>query len=352
MKHRLHLRQVVLHLDAAVLSRDVVVDDPAAQRTRTIERVERDEVLETLRLGLAQRVAHARALELEDAVGLAVLEDLVALRIVERNVHQIDDVAGRLLDVLDGVVEQRQRAETEKVHLQQTDPLDLLHRPLRRDLAVVLLAPVEGHELGQRFRRDHDAGGVDGRVTRHAFEPLRDFEQLVDARVVLLEIGERRHVLERQVERHVELARNQVGDPVHVGDRHLHDAADVAHGRLRLHRAERDDLRDVLAPVLLGDVGDDLAAAALAEVDVDIRQRDALRIQEPLEVQVEMQRIDVGDLHRIGDQAARRRPAARADRNALLARMPDEVPDDQEIPGVVHPPDQLDLVGRGGFRSR
>jgi hypothetical protein len=75
-------------------------------------------------------------------------------------------------------------------------------------------------------------------------------------------------------------------------------AADVAHGGARLHGAERDDLRDVLAAVLLGDVGDDFAAPALAEVDVDIRQRDALRVEEALEVQIEVQRIDVRDPER------------------------------------------------------
>ena len=79
-EERLHLRQVVLHVDPAVLSRDVVVHDAAAKRTGPIERVERDQVLETLRFGLTQRVAHPRAFELEDTVRLAVLEELVALR--------------------------------------------------------------------------------------------------------------------------------------------------------------------------------------------------------------------------------------------------------------------------------
>jgi hypothetical protein len=83
--------------------------------------------------------------------------------------------------------------------------------------------------------------------------------------------------------------------PIDFANRHLHDAADVAHDGLGLHRAEGDDLGDVLAAVLLGDVRDDLAAAALAEVDVDIRQRDAFGIEEALEVQIEVQRIDVGD---------------------------------------------------------
>ena len=129
-------------------------------------------------------------------------------------------------------------------------------------------------------------------------------------------------------------------------DRHLHHAADVADGGARLHRAERDDLRDVLAAVLLRDVGDDLAAAPFAEVDVDIGQRHALGIQEALEVQVEVQRIDVRDPQAVRDQAAGRRSAAGADRDALLARVADEVPDDQEVARVFHPPDQVDLVGQ------
>ena len=55
-----------------------------------IERVQRDQVVEPLRLGLAQDVAHAAALELEDAVGLPVLEDLIGLRIVERHVVDVE----------------------------------------------------------------------------------------------------------------------------------------------------------------------------------------------------------------------------------------------------------------------
>ena len=59
---RLELRVLVLDLDAAVLALDVVVDDPGPQRAGPIERVQGDQVVEALRLGLAQRLAHARAI--------------------------------------------------------------------------------------------------------------------------------------------------------------------------------------------------------------------------------------------------------------------------------------------------
>ena len=169
-------------------------------------------------------------------------------------------------------------------------------------------------------------------------------EQLLDLRVALLHLPQRLALLERLVERHVERRRDLLGDLVDVGERHLEHAADVAHDRLRLHRAEGDDLRDVLAAVLPRDVLDHLAAAPLAEVDVDIRQRHALGVEEPLEDEIEVERIDVGDPHAVGDQAAGRRPAARPDRNPLLARVADEVPHDQEVPGYFICLDHVELV--------
>ena len=44
-----------------------------------------------------------------------------------------------------------------------------------------------------------------------------------------------------------------------------------------------------------------------AEVDVDIGHADTLGIEEALEQQAILQRIDVGDLHGAADQAAGRR---------------------------------------------
>jgi hypothetical protein len=135
-----------------------------------------------------------------------------------------------------------------------------------------------------------------------------------------------------------------LGNAIDVRVRHVHDAADVADDRLGLHGAERDDLRDVLAAVFLRHVGDHFAAAALAEVDVDIRQRHAFRIEEAFENQVVVKRIDVGDAQGPCGQAAGRGPTPRPHRNPLLPRVADEIPDDHEVPGVPHLLDHRDLV--------
>ena len=56
--------------------------------------------------------------------------------------------------------------------------------------------------------------------------------------------------------------------------------------------------------VLLPHVLDDLAAAPLAEVDVDVGHRDAVGVQEALEEEVVAQRVDVRDPERPGDERA------------------------------------------------
>src|ERR1035441_4526777 len=80
-----------------------------------------------------------------------------------------------------------------------------------------------------------------------------------------------------------------------------------------------------------------------AEVDVDIGHADALWIEEALEQQTVLQRIDVGDLHGVADQAAGRRSTSRTYRNTDGFRIADEVPDDEEVARDLHLPDHETL---------
>ena len=186
-------------------------------------------------------------------------------------------------------------------------------------------------------------------MPRHTLEPARDAQELLHLRIGLLHLPQRLALVERLVQRHVERGRDLLGHPVDVGVRHLEDTPHVPYDGFRLHRPERDDLRHVLASVLLRHVVDHFAAAPLAEIDVDVGHRHAFRVEEPLEDEVELQRIHVGDAQAVRDQASRGGSTARTDRNAALTRVPDEVPDDQEVPGVLHPLDHLDLVREAGF---
>ena len=103
---------------------------------------------------------------------------------------------------------------------------------------------------------------------------------------------------------------------------------------------------DPALAVLVAHVADHLVAAVLAEVDVEVRHRHALGVEEALEQQAEAQRVEVGDRERPGDHRAGARAAARPDRDAARLGPLDEVGDDQEVAGEPHAGDHVELVGR------
>src|SRR3546814_16628941 len=71
----------VLHLRAPVLALDEVRDQ--VHRPRPEQRVQRDQVLEPIRLRALEQLAHAARLELEHRDGVAAGEQLVGGRVVE-----------------------------------------------------------------------------------------------------------------------------------------------------------------------------------------------------------------------------------------------------------------------------
>jgi len=138
--------------------------------------------------------------------------------------------------------------------------------------------------------------------------------------------------------------RHHLGQPIDLAVRHAQHAAGVAQHGLGCHRAVGDDLADAVAAVLARHVIDHLVAAIHAEVDVEVGHRHAFGIEEALEQQVELQRIQIGDLQRPGDQRAGAGTTARADRNAIVLAPADEVRNDQEVAGEAHLDDDVQLA--------
>ena len=330
-----------LALLAAVL--DVAELRDVLHRAGAVERDERDDVLDAGGLELAERGAHARALHLEhrDRVGGGV--DLVGLRVVERDRPDVEADAARLQEV-DGVLDHRQRLQAEKVELHQPRFLDPLHVELGRRHVRARVA-VERHQLVERPVADDDASGVGRGVAQQALDGAGDLEQPGDLRLAAGLLAQPRLVGERLLDRDGLHAfdRDQLGEPVDLAVGHLQHAADVADRGLGQERAEGDDLRDAVAAVALLDVGDHLLAAVHAEVDVEVRHRDAVGVQEPLEEQAVAQRVEVGDGERVGDERARAGAAAGADGDVARLGPLDEVGDDEEVAGEAHALDDAEL---------
>ncbi len=187
----------------------------------------------------------------------------------------------------DGKVEHGQRLQAEEVELHQPGLLDPLHVELGDRHARARIA-VERHQLVERPVADDDAGGMGRGVAVEALRASGDVEQPVDHRLVARRAppaaaARRRSPCQRH--RVGRVLRHQLGEPVDLAVGHLQHAADVAQHGARLQRAEGDDLRDLVGAVFLLDVADHLVAPVLAEVDVEVRHRHAVGIEEALEEQ-------------------------------------------------------------------
>ena len=149
------------------------------------------------------------------------------------------------------------------------------------------------------------------------------------------------HVAQRGPDR---LVGDELGELVGVGVGVLVDPARVPDGGLRADGPERDDLGDVLVPaVLVRDVAHHLGAPRDREVYVHVRHVDAVGVQEALEEQGVLQRVEVRYLQRVGDDGAGRRAAPGPDGDLPVLGVLDEVPDDEEVVGEAHLPDGLEL---------
>ena len=254
----------------------------------------------------------------------------------------------RLRQQRDRGLQHGERLEAEEVELHQPRLLDPFHVELG-DRHQRFRIAVERHHLGERPLADHDAGGVGRGVAVQPFELAarcrrRGATTGSLSRAACSRGSSSMALAERdRVER---ILRHQLAELVDLAIRHLQHAADVAQHAARLQGAEGDDLRDPLVAVALLHVVDDLVAPVLAEVDVEIRHRHALGIEEALEQEPEPHRIEIGDGERIGDERARARAASRPDRDALRLRPLDEVGDDEEVAGILHAFDHLELEGQ------
>ena len=340
---RLELGMDVVGLLHAVLARAIGRD--VGHRAGPVERDQRDDVLEAVRPHVEQRAPHALTFQLEDAHRLGARQHGVGFFVVERDRRKID-LDPALAQQRHRRLQHRQRLEAEKVELHQARLLDPFHVELGHRHVRFRIA-VERHHLGQRPLADDDAGGVGRGVAVQPFELLRDVEGARDHRIAVARRLQARLVLDRAAERDgiERVLRHELAEFVDLAVRHLQHAADVAQHAARLQGAEGDDLRHPVAAVALLHVADDLVAAVLAEVDVEIGHRHALGIEKALEQEPETDRIEIGDGERVGDERAGARAAPRPDRNAMRLRPLDEVGDDQEVAGIFHAFDHVELEG-------
>ena len=209
---------------------------------------------------------------------------------------------------------------------------------------------VERAKISEPAGRNQHAAGVHANIARQVFQSAGQIEQLAHLFFILdafLQLGFRLNRL-GQRQRFILFKRNQFGKLVAEGIGQVEHAPDVADDRFGRHRPESGNLRNGVFAVFFAHVFDDASAFILTKIDVEVRHRHALRVEEALKQQGVAQRIQIGDADGEGHERTCARAAPRPDGDVIFFTPVDEVGHDQEVAGEAHFDDGLDLGAQAG----
>ena len=200
---------------------------------------------------------------------------------------------------------------------------------------------MQRHQLIERFGGDHDPGRMDAEGFVGSLNAHRQVDPMAHLLVVFVllakvgvggigadhfgQLGWLSPSYGDQFRQSVGFA---VGNVEHPGY--------ILEHRLGGHAVEGDDLGDFVFAVALGHIVDDLATAGDAEVRVDIRHRLAFWVEEALEQQSVLHRINGRDAQGPGHHRPRRRTPPRSHRYPLLPGKADVIPHHQKVGGKAH----------------
>ena len=231
-------------------------------------------------------------------------------RVVERDAGEVDRRAVGLRDLLDALLDGGEHPEPEQVDLEEAGVGAGVLVPLA-ELAARHRRGLHGHEVDQRPRRDHHPARVLGDVARQAGDLGREELERAPALRDELALGvrERGHLLG---DAGGVPAVGEPREPLELGLRQAERLADVADRAARAVGREARDERGVLVAVALGDGDDQLLADVAREVEVDVRDRGQLAVEEAAEREVVRDRVDVREAGQVADDRADRAAAAAA----------------------------------------
>ena len=321
-------------------------------RPRAVEGVQGNQVFQPRRLGVAQHALHAPAFKLEHGFGAALLEKLVGGLVVQRYVFVGEGLlAGVALhDEFARDFQNGERGQAQKVELDQADGFHVVFVVLAHGRVAAGLL-VERAKVGELAGGDEHAARVHADVARQALELLRHFHQGFHLFVLLDALAQQRlggygvflalglaqaggRVL--QADGLARLVGDEFADAVAKAVAHVQHAPHVTDGGARGHGAEGGDLADGFAPVFAFHVVNHAVAVGLAEVHVKVGHGHALGVQKALEQQLVLQRVQIGDLQRVGHQRASAGAAPRPHGAAVVLGPVDEVAHDEEVARKAH----------------
>ena len=233
------------------------------------------------------------------------------------------------------------------------------------DVTVVDGALLHRHDVYEGRGTDNHSAGVLGQVFGEAVQLGRQVDKVPPHRGVhpVPEFGKAQH-LGLQVAGVEEV--HPLGQLVHILGGKPQGLAQVPDGPLQLVGADHSGEGCMVPAPLLMDSLNQLLPDVAGEVQVDVRHRAHVVGEEPVEGEIELQRVYVGQADEIAHQHGHRRPPATARRTLLQGylhvaqaqfdhNLPghlDDVVIDEKKPGQVVPLQQPELLLQAGLHLR
>ena len=301
-----HDRYIVLDGLASLLTVDEVGD--VVHRSRSVEGVHGNQVLESAGLQLAQVLLHTGRFKLEGSDGTSVAVEFISGRVADGNLVDVEVKSSVLAYVFHGFLEDGQCLQPQEVHLDKSRVFDdrtfvLGDEHLLTSLLVV--GGAHGHPVGNVVAADNGTAGMYTRTAYVAFEHLGILQRIANQRVGRgfggLQLG---HVFYGvgQVELFVGyLVGYELGQTVGFGKRQLFHTGHVLDNQFGGHCTVGNDVCHFLLSVFLGYPAQHLSAAIIIEVHIDIGEGDTVRVQETLEQQVVLNGVNLGNAQAVGN---------------------------------------------------
>ena len=244
-----------------------------------------------------------------------------------------------LLDQGEALADAGEHAEAEHIDLEQPERIEIVLVPF--DEGAVLHGGVaDGHDLGQRPARQHEAADMLGEMAREAEQLLRELEAAREQRVGRIEACLADIFLRQGGVAQAPDGGGERGDGV-LGE--AQRLADLAHRRAAAIGDHGGGDAGAVAAVAAIDILDHLLAPLMLEIDVDVGRLFPLRRDEALEQKIDLGRVDIGDGEAVADGGVRRRAAPLAE-NVEVPRVMHDVVHGEEVARVVELLDQRELL--------
>ncbi len=283
---------------------------------------------------LLHKALHPPAFQLENAVCPAGADGGQHLGIIVVNMIYINMLSLDRRYKFHGVMDHRQRPQSQEIHFQKTQLFQGRHGKLGGYGTVA--ASGKRHKFIGGLRTDHHSRRMHGGVSGKPLQPFAHVNEPVHLFILPVQLAKLRIFFQRQINGNIQLSRYHLGNGIHKSIGKIHHTSHVTDHTLCRQRTERNNLHHLVRAVFAAHIINDLLPAVKAEVNVDIRHGHPLRIQETFKQQTVPYGIDVGNLQAVGHNAARRGPPPRSHRNPVAASIINKIPYNKEVIHIPH----------------